>query len=211
MNGTASVLLAAALAIAVLDWFAVARERRVLEYACKPAATLAFLAAAATLDPASDTARTWFCVALVACLLGDVLLMLPRDAFLAGLASFALAQVCFTIGFAHEDPTRLRLVIGLVLVAVVAIPLATRFVRALRAEGAPALVPPVVAYVVLLAAMVASALAGGDAWGIGGALLFLASDSLIAEHRFVHPRRWAPAAIMITYHLALAGLVVGLG
>jgi uncharacterized membrane protein YhhN len=199
-----------AFALAVLDWVAVARDVRMLEYACKPAATLAFLATAATLDPASSTARTWFCVALVACAIGDVFLMLPRDAFVAGLASFAVAQVCFIVGFAHQDPTRLRLLIGAVIVVIATVPLAVRFVRALRARGDSALVPPVVAYVVLLTAMVVSALAGGDAWGIAGAVLFLVSDSLIAEHRFVEARAAGPLVVMVTYHLALAGLVLGL-
>jgi uncharacterized membrane protein YhhN len=210
MNGTSSVLLGVALATAALDWVAVARRLRVLEYACKPVATLAFFATAATLDPASSSARTWFCVALVACVLGDVFLMLPHDAFVAGLASFACAQVCFTVGFAHQDPTHLRFVIGVVVVAIAVVPLATRFVRALLATGDSALVPPVVAYVTVIAAMATSALAGGDAWGIAGALLFLVSDSLIAENRFVAAHASGPLAVIVTYHLALAGLVVGL-
>ncbi len=210
MNGTSSILLGVALAIAAFDWFAVARRVRALEYAVKPAAALAFLATAATLDPASSTARAWFCAALVACVSGDLFLMLPTDAFIAGLASFAVAQVCFTVGFANQDPTLLRLVIGVILVAAVAVPLAARFVRSLRAAGEPALVPPVVAYVVVIAAMVVSALAGGNAWGIAGAVLFLVSDSLIAENRFVVARPWAPLAVIVTYHLALAALVVGL-
>lgn len=210
MSDTSSVLLGVALAIAALDWVAVARRLRALEYACKPAAALAFLATAATLDPASSTARAWFCAALAACVLGDVFLMLPTDAFIAGLASFAVAQICFTVGFANQDPTPLRVVIGLIGVVVVALPLAARFVRALRAGGDPALVPPVVAYIAVIAAMVVSAVAGGDAWGIAGAVLFLVSDSLIAENRFVAARSWGPLAVIVTYHLALAGLVVGL-
>jgi uncharacterized membrane protein YhhN len=210
MNGTASVLFGVALVIAAVDWFAVARGVQPLEYVCKPAAALAFLAAAATLDPASGTARAWFCVALVACLVGDVFLMLPLDAFVAGLASFAVAQVCFAVGFAHQRPTPLRLAIGVVVVLLVTTPLAMRFVRALRATGDRSLVPPVIAYVAVIGAMAASALAGGDAWGVAGALLFLVSDSLIAEDRFVAPHAWSPVAVMVTYHLALAGLVVGL-
>jgi len=210
VNGTASALLGVALAISALDWVAVARRLRAMEYVCKPAAALAFLATAITLDPASSSSRAWFCVALVACVVGDVFLMLPSDAFVAGLASFAVAQVCFTVGFAEQDPTLLRLVIGAVVVAVGAIPLATRFVRALRATGGSALVPAVVTYIALIAAMVASALAGGNAWGIAGALLFLVSDSLIAENRFVAARAWGPLSVIVTYHLALAGLVVGL-
>ena len=207
MNGMSAVLLGLALVIAAIDWFAVARKSRPLEYACKPAAALAFLGTAATLDPASSTAQAWFCVALAACVIGDVFLMLPADAFVAGLASFAAAQVCF---FAHQDPTRLRLVIGVVVVVIATVPLAARFVRALRTTGDPALVGPVVAYVTLIAAMVASAVAGGTAWGIAGALLFLLSDSLIAENRFVAARAWGPLAVIVTYHLVLAGLVVGL-
>jgi hypothetical protein len=36
------------------------------------------------------------------------------------------------------------------------------------------------------------------------------SDSLIAESRFIRERRGVPVLIMITYHLALVGLVVSL-
>jgi uncharacterized membrane protein YhhN len=210
MNATSSVLLGVALVTAALDWFAVGRKLARLEYACKPTATLLFLAAAATLDPASTTARAWFCVALVACVVGDVFLMLPHDAFIAGLASFAIAQLCLTVGFAHQDPTPLRVAIGAVIVVSAAVPLATRFVRALRTAGDSALIPPVVAYITVIVAMVVSALAGGNAWGIAGAVLFFASDSLIAENRFVAARPWGHVAVMVTYHLALAGLVVGL-
>ena len=62
----------------------------------------------------------------------------------------------------------------------------------------------------VIASMTVSAIAGGTGFGIAGAVLFLTSDSLIAEHRFVAARPWQPVAIMVTYHLALAGLVLGL-
>jgi len=58
--------------------------------------------------------------------------------------------------------------------------------------------------------MVTVAIAAGNAWAVAGAGLFLVSDALIAETRFVAPRRWGPVAVMVTYHLALAGLVVSL-
>jgi hypothetical protein len=53
-------------------------------------------------------------------------------------------------------------------------------------------------------------MAGGTALGIVGALFFMLSDSLIAEHRFVQERSWQPVGIMVTYHIALAGLALGL-
>jgi uncharacterized membrane protein YhhN len=198
-----------ALVFSVLDWIAVARRLRPLEYVCKPAAALGFLATAIALDPASGSSRTWCCVALALCVLGDVFLMLPRNAFVSGLAAFAAAQVSFTASFAMQNPTTPRLVIGLVLVVPCTLVLMRRFLRALTTGDDAAMVPPVVLYVIVIAAMVVSAIAGGTALGIAGAVLFLTSDSLIAEHRFVSPRAWHPVAIIVTYHLALTGLVLG--
>jgi len=213
VTGTAAVLLGAALVLAALDWVAVARRIAPLEYLCKPAAALAFLATALALDPASSASRTWCCVALGFCVIGDVFLMLPRDAFLPGLAAFAVAQTCFAVSFALQDPTALRLVIAVVLVVPGAVILARRFVGAVarggNGSGDEVLVPALVLYITVIAAMVASALASGTVVGVAGALLFLTSDSLIAEQRFVASRSWQPLAIIVTYHLALAGLVLG--
>jgi uncharacterized membrane protein YhhN len=65
-------------------------------------------------------------------------------------------------------------------------------------------------YMLVISAMVASALATGNAAAIAGALTFEASDALIAWNRFVRPLRWAPVTIMITYHVGQAGLVLSL-
>jgi uncharacterized membrane protein YhhN len=203
------VLLGVALVLATLDWVAVARRIPPLEYVCKPAAALAFLATALALDPASSASRAWCCVALAFCVIGDVFLMLPRDAFLPGLGAFAVAQTCFAVSFALQDPTTLRLVIAVVLVVPGAVILARRFVGAVARGADQSMVPAVVLYIAVISAMVVSALGGGTVVGVGGAVLFLTSDSLIAEHRFVAPRGWQPVAIIVTYHLALAGLVLG--
>jgi uncharacterized membrane protein YhhN len=210
VTGPAAALLGVALVLCALDWVAVARRLRPLEYVCKPTAAAAFLATALALDPASDASRTWCCVALGLCVVGDVFLMLPRDAFLPGLAAFALAQTCFAVSFALQEPTPLRLAIALVLVVPGAVILTRRFVGALARGGNGSMVPAVLFYVVVISAMVVSAVAGGTAVGIAGALMFVTSDSLIAEHRFVLPSAWQPLAIIITYHLALTGLVLGL-
>jgi alkenylglycerophosphocholine/alkenylglycerophosphoethanolamine hydrolase len=213
VTGTAAVLLGVALLVAVVDWVAVARSIAPLEYVCKPAAALAFLATALALDPSSSGSRTWCCVALGFCVIGDVFLMLPRDAFLPGLAAFAVAQTCFAVSFTLQDPTPLRFVVAIALVVPGAVILARRFVSAATrgddGSGDGPMVPALLLYITVISAMVVSALAGGTVVGIAGALLFLTSDSLIAEHRFVAPRRWQAVAIIVTYHLALAGLVLG--
>jgi uncharacterized membrane protein YhhN len=65
-------------------------------------------------------------------------------------------------------------------------------------------------YMVVISAMVTSALASGSWWAAAGASLFFASDALIAETRFVRPHRGAGVVIMVTYHLGQAGLVLSL-
>ena len=194
----------------LLDWSAVARGNKALEYVSKPAATIAFLAVAVTLDAPHDASRGWRIAALVLCLAGDVFLMLPRDAFIPGLASFAVAQILFTVSFATGDTSSGRVMVGVVLAAAAAHFLSRRFVRAMRASGHAELVAPVVVYVVVISAMAVGAIASGNPFAIAGAVVFMASDSLIAETRFVFARPWHAVGIMVTYHLALAGLVLAL-
>lgn len=210
MNVVAGILLAVALALSVLDWVAVSRGSKVLEYVFKPSAAAAFLVTALVLDVGDSSARWLVVAALVFSLAGDVFLMLPRDAFIAGLGSFAVAQVLFAAGFLVREPTLTRTFIGLVLIVPGAGLLAGRFVRSLVRRDHGSVARAVVVYIVLISFMATSSIAGGTGLGIAGALLFLVSDSLIAEHRFVTERRWQPMAIIVTYHLALTGLVLGL-
>jgi uncharacterized membrane protein YhhN len=215
MNAAPVAFGVAAAAFAVGDWWAVGRGRPRLEYVCKPAATAALLATAATLGGVNGAAQGCFVVALALCLVGDVCLMLPerasgQDRFIPGLVSFFLAHVAFTIGFVEEGVTGVGLAVGAALVVLVAGPLAVRFVRALRRAGRRDLVGPVLAYLVAIGATATTAVGTGDGWAIAGAWLFVASDALIAETRFVGARRGIPVAIMVTYYLALAGIVASL-
>jgi uncharacterized membrane protein YhhN len=215
MTAVAWVLLALAAVFAAGDWVAVARASKPLEYVCKPATTALLVGVAATLDPVHSDTRAWFVAALVLALAGDVFLMLPGDRFVPGLGSFLLAQLAFAVGFSLHGGSAGEYLVGVLIVAAVGVPLVVRFVRALLRAGDGALVGPVIAYFLAISAMVVTAIAGGNADAITGAGLFLVSDSLIAETRFV-PRsrvgasRVTPVAIMVTYHLALAALVVSL-
>lgn len=189
---------------------AVSRRLPALEYVCKPGATAAFLATAATIDATHGAPWGWRIAALGFCVVGDVFLMLPRDSFVPGLASFAVAQVLFAISFVSGGIDGARLLAGFLLVAPVVAVLAWRFIGGLARAGTKALIGPVAAYMVIIAAMSVSAVAAGSTVAIAGAAMFLVSDSLIAETRFVSARSWHPVGIMVTYHLALAGLTLGL-
>jgi len=203
-------LLVVAVVLAVGDWLAVARDDKRLEYVCKPGTLAALIGVALTLDPAHRDARAWFVLALALSLAGDVFLMLPSDRFVAGLASFLFAHVAYVIGLTRHGGSAGALFVAAVPVVIVTGLLGARFLRAARATGHDELVGPLIAYMTVIAAMVTCAVASGNALAAIGAVLFMASDALIAETRFVGPRIWAPVVIMVTYHLGQAGLTLSL-
>ena len=210
MTNASWLLFSLAVVMAVVDWVAVARDHSVLEYVSKPAATVAFALCAVSVDVEHTASWTWLVVALVFCLFGDVFLMLPGNLFVPGLASFAVAQVMFAVGFAVGETSGVRWLVAAVIAVPVASLLARRFVGAIRRSGHTELVVPVSVYVVVITTMAVAAVASGSWVSIAGAIIFMLSDALIAETRFVKARPWQPVGIMVTYHLALTGLVLGL-
>lgn len=210
MNQASLIFIVIAGATSLLNWFAVGKKNAILEYISKPAATIAFFLTVAATDVVHGASWGWRIAAFAFCLAGDVFLMLPKDAFIPGLASFAVAQILFTVSFATGETTATRLIIGLVVAIPLAAFLARRFVKAIRASGHGELVAPVCVYMVVISAMAVGAIGSGNAVAIAGALIFMASDSLIAETRFVKERAWHSVGIMVTYHAALAGLALSI-
>ena len=209
MNGAALLLLALGMAAALANWIAVGRGAKALEYVAKPLTLALFIGAALALDPADDTVRAWFVLALVLCLVGDIVLMLPRDLFVFGLAAFLLGHLAYVVGLQLDGQSGRWFVAGLAVVLVGVVVVGVRVVRAVRADG-PAMVGPVTAYMAVISLMVACAFGTGDGFAIAGALLFYGSDALIAWNRFVRPAAWAGVVIMVTYHLGQLGLVLSL-
>lgn len=210
VTGSAFLLLALALAAAMADWTAVHRGWVPLEYLAKPLTMVLLIGATLALDPTSAAARAWFVVALVGCLVGDVLLMVPRDLFVGGLAAFLLGHLCYIVGLHIEGVVALRFFEGIALVVAALAVIGPILLRGIRAGPDPALAGPVVAYMMVISAMVASAIGVGSRAAIGGALLFYASDALIAWNRFLKETPYARLTVMITYHLAQFGLVISL-
>jgi uncharacterized membrane protein YhhN len=187
-------------ALAPLDWIAVARHRRALEYVAKPAALAVLLLWAATGSHPSGL----LLAALAFSLIGDVLLMLPADPFLPGVAAFACAHVAYVAAF--SAPLRARVA----WLAVVLLAGAPASARLLRAVPGPGLRVALGAYGVLLALMTASAIASGSGLAAAGGVLFLTSDTLLAWNRFVRRPDFGHTAVMVTYHLAQLALVASL-
>ena len=211
MTATAWIFLAVAGALAVADWIAVSpgvRSKRA-EYALKPATLLALIAVAMAIHPEDGAQRAVFVVALVLSLAGDVFLMLPRDLFVAGLGSFLMAHLAYVVGFALLGVSPVRVVIGVVIVAIAGATVGLRIVKSVIARHPP-LTAAVVIYMTAISAMVVVAVGSGRTAAVVGALLFYCSDAMIAWDRFVRPFAWARPAIMSTYHLAQVALVLSL-
>ena len=205
------------------NWIAVSRDelspawQRVepawqrLEYVCKPGALALLIVVAATLDPAAGAGarQWWFVAALAFSLVGDVFLMLPSDQFVFGLSAFFVAHCCYLAGFWSRAPALVPLLIAVAVAVVVIGLLGRKILGAVHAQDR-ALVGPVAAYIVVIGAMLATALAVGNPVAAVGAILFCASDSMIAWDRFVGKIQNASLLIMITYHLGQAGLALSL-
>jgi uncharacterized membrane protein YhhN len=142
-------------------------------------------------------------------MLGDVFLMLRRDLFVAGLASFLLAHLAYVVGFRVHGGSGAAWAAAAAGVLAVDVVLARPVLSAVRRRH-PDLIVPVVAYMLVISAMVSAVMATGIALAIAGAALFFASDTLIAWNRFVRPQPWMPLAIIVTYHLGQTGLVLSL-
>jgi uncharacterized membrane protein YhhN len=215
-------LLALAAVAAVVDWIAVARDDTRLEYGAKPAVLALLMAAAAVLpDAHTDLVdrKWWFVAALAFCLLGDVLLMLPRDLFVPGLLAFLVGHLLFIVGLLQPPsppgtPPFAFSTTGLVVASLVAVAYgvvpATLIFRALARDGTSPLIGPVAVYLLAILTMAVLAANVGSPVAAVGAALFVVSDTVLALNRFVRPLPFGNVAVHVTYHLAQGLLVLSL-
>lgn len=215
MTAVAGALLALTLLIALADWVAVAVDRRPLEYVLKPATMVALGAVVLALDLPGGQLRWWYLAAIILSLAGDVFLMLPESAmdpelsFVAGLGSFLVAHVLYVVGMVLLGVSGGWLVIGTVAAVLVIVTVGRRAIAGARATDRR-LFAPVMAYVVVIAVMIATSFGTGIIVGIVGALLFGFSDSVIGWTRFLRDFPHSRVVVMVTYHLGQVGLVLAL-
>lgn len=205
------VLLAVAGTIALVDWWAVFSERWSVRLWAKPGALVALIGVAVALEPTVDSGiRTAMVIGLVLSLAGDVFLLLDERFFIAGLASFLAGHIAYVVGLQLAPTSVAWTLVGFAVVAVSIVTIGRRIVSEVAAGEHHSLARPVLAYLVVISAMVVSAFGTTDAWAVVGAGLFYVSDATLAWNRFLELHRWGPLAVMVTYHLGQAGLVLWL-
>lgn len=171
-------------------------------YLFKPLATLLILALALSAAPTVPAQYRWAIAAgLLFSTAGDIFLMLPRDRFVAGLASFLVAHLCYLVAFTTDAAFGAGAVFWLPFFA------AGGTVVVLVWPGLrPALRGPVAAYVLVIAAMAGQAAGRWSVTGNESALpaafgagLFVVSDAVLALDRFRWQFRAARALTLATY------------
>ena len=154
--------------------------------------------------------------ALALSAVGDAFLSREGEkAFLGGLASFLAAHVLYVVLFAHAgvgigvlfSTPRLLLVVVIVV-------LALGMLAVLWSRVETALRVPIAVYVVAILAMGLAALTLPDWRIIVGAVLFIASDALLATERFLlgpNPtlRFWMRHGVWAFYYVAQALIALG--
>jgi uncharacterized membrane protein YhhN len=167
-------------------------------------------------EPAVGEGYRWLVAAALLFSMGGDLLLLSRARFRAGLASFFVGHVCYTLAFTTAGVAFVPAAGWAVLPALVA----AAMLRVLWPH-APRERLPIACYVGMITVMAWTAIGRGLAaptpqpsglLAALGALVFMASDATLALDRFVRQWHGAHALVMVTYYAAqilLAASVAG--
>ncbi len=213
------------LAVAMVDWIAVARGWKRIEYIAKPSTMVLLFGWLALTGGFGATPLVCFGLGIFFSLAGDVFLMVSYARasnrwFLLGLAAFLLAHVAYIIGLntpLGDISPVWAIGIGVIL-AMTAARVLRRILAGVREKGLHRMVAPVVAYGTVITLMLLSAILTlyrldwkTSAAGLVslGAILFYLSDILIAWDRYVTPVKNGRVLNMAAYHLGQIALAAG--
>ncbi|MBX7181459.1 MAG: lysoplasmalogenase [Bacteroidia bacterium] len=159
-------------------------------------------------------------IGLIASLGGDIFLMFPRynpNFFLVGLVSFLIAHLFYIRGYfqnikqsGHSNSFSVKVMVSNPIV------LMSLAMYSLMKNDLGEMKIPVLFYMTAITCM--GVMAGlrinhtsSSSWKkvLGGAILFLLSDSIIALNKFVHPFEYSNLAIMSTYYVAQFFIATG--
>jgi uncharacterized membrane protein YhhN len=183
-----TAVFAAATALLLIPLLVGEAHRRPWRIWVKAGASAGFVATAVAAGAADSGYGRWVLAALVLGWVGDVALV-PADRrwFLTGLVAFLLSHLAYAAAFLVLGVAALPAGAAAASAAVVAVAVARWLWPHLPAE----MRGPVIAYIVVISAMVAAAWGAraGDARAlvVAGAMAFYVSDLFVARDRFVDP------------------------
>jgi uncharacterized membrane protein YhhN len=215
------------LVISGLDWYAVARDRKRLEYFSKPGVIVGlliwvFIIVGWPLGLSFPVQLIgWFVLGLGFSLIGDILLMLPGRRLLPALASFLIAHLMYIRGL--EGLWIPRKFLGpVLLLGLLILPVVLRFLlqawKVLSETGKEGLRLPIALYLLVISVTLFSGFSRMLVWEwqplscylvAGGVFLLFFSDILFAERAFLSEARPTRLSVHVTYHLGQIALITG--
>ena len=213
------IWLILAFIFALLEAIAVSRNLKGLEYVAKPAVMICLFLWLYTVTGLQGNAL-WFGLGILLSLVGDTLLMFSLEKFfLLGLVAFLLTHIFYIMGFREAAMTVSGWsLIWLAFIAINISRLIRRIVEAMRLKGEEKLVLPVAIYGIVISIMLYAAMSTiyDQSWKTRavffvtlGAILFVASDAILAWMKFVSPVRNGRVWNIALYHLGQIGLIAG--
>jgi uncharacterized membrane protein YhhN len=212
------ILIFITIILAILNWLAADKDWKTLDYITKPG-TMLVLIAWMVFEVHITGPLVVFTLGFCLSMIGDVLLMLPREQFIGGLVAFLLAHICYIVGFNFQaPPITIISVLMAVGVAVVAYVIIRPLQTGLLAKGQKVLLQPVRIYAGVITLMLLSALvtlvrsdwnATAAVCASVGAISFFSSDTVLAWTRFVAPFPRDSLIVRVTYHLGQILIALG--
>lgn len=142
-------------------------------------------------------------------LLGDAFLLLPDDPwFVFGLGAFLTGHLFYVAAmvarwFKQQSLMSWYGVLAGLIIVIYSVLLGSRFYERISGdESLSGLWIPVVVYITVIGAMCFTAIMSRNAFAIVGAILFVASDSILAWNKFVADLTYSGLLIMSTYFAA---------
>lgn len=188
------------LLVAIADVYAVITQNKVMEMIFKPL-LMTILVMVYLLSVKKP--NFWFVSGLFFSFWGDVFLLDKESFFVFGLGSFLFAHVIYikiTTGFLQKDLTAKMITSAIPFVLLLA------GLLFLIYDNLEEMLMPVIVYGVTIATFGASALLNyrqeksmANSWLLLGAILFIASDSLIALNNFYAAKHLFDIAIIVLY------------
>ncbi len=195
--------------MAIVDWWAVFSERLGLERIAKPATLATLTVGAALIYGPRPTVQVLVVLGLAFGLLGDILLLGPKEKFLQGLASFLVGHLAYVVAFVLMGARGGPLIVGLTATVIGLASIGTKVARSVKANHKNLFIP-VVVYELVIAIMVIRAIGTTNPFAISGSLLFALSDGILAYNKFVAPLPRARLIVIVSYHLGQAGIALSL-
>ncbi|MBN2614269.1 MAG: lysoplasmalogenase [Bacteroidales bacterium] len=171
----------------------------------KPATTILVIVLA-LMQPVyiPETYRILILAGLVFSLIGDVMLVLPKEQFIPGLVSFFIAHILFIVAFSLDFGFQWEWIFFIIVLVVMSPYLWILF------RNTKEMTFPVVAYALVLLVLLWQTLArfwfyadSRSTYIFLGTLLFVFSDSVLAYNKFVKKILPAELLFMVTYWSAL--------